>query len=66
MNKLLAALVSTVFATGAFAQASAPAMPAAPAASAPAAHEKTAHKKKKKHRDHRPKLQDKSAHGVGN
>ncbi|CAJ0812224.1 hypothetical protein LMG19087_01366 [Ralstonia wenshanensis] len=71
MNKLLAALVATVFSAGAFAQASAPAAapaPAAPApaASAPAAGEKPTqlHKKKKK-RDHRPKHQDKSAYGVG-
>lgn len=33
MKKLLVALVSTVFAAGAFAQATAPAMPAAPALS---------------------------------
>lgn len=74
MNKLLAALVAAVFSAGAFAQASAPAAPApaapaaapAPAASAPAAGEKKAHHhKKKKKRDHRPKLQDKSAYGVG-
>ncbi|MGD7497215.1 signal peptidase, partial [Ralstonia pseudosolanacearum] len=37
MKKLLVALVSTVFAAGAFAQATAPAMPAAPAPAAPAA-----------------------------
>ena len=73
MNKLLAALVATVFSAGAFAQASAPAAapaPAAaapaPAASAPAAGEKaTQLQKKKKKRDHRPKHQDKSAYGVG-
>ncbi len=70
MNKLLVALVSTVFAAGAFAQVSAPAAPAAgmapaPDTSAAAAHEKKPHKKKK-HRDHRPKLQDKSSYGVGN
>ena len=73
MNKLLAALVATVFSAGAFAQASAPAQapaPAAaapaPAASAPAAGEKAMqHHKKKKKRDHRPKHQDKSAYGVG-
>jgi len=76
MNKLLAALVAAVFSAGAFAQASAPAAPApaapaaapAPAASAPApaAGEKTAHHhKKKKKRDHRLKMQDKTAYGVG-
>ena len=64
-QSLAALIVAGAFAAPVFAAGAASAPAAAPAPAAAAA-TMAPHSKKKKRHDHRPKLQDKSAYGVGN